>query len=117
MRRILERQSAPLSSPSGRGALPAAALAVGALLGASFASAQPGLLFENFQAELNSPSPQYVAVSNHFRHAEVDPSCEASGCVLMGPTDDREACERWIEAYNAVDPYDHARCIELIGEG
>lgn len=77
---------------------------------APIAAAQQDEAFEAYLAEMNDPNPGYVAVSNHFRH-EGEAPCGPDGCVLLGPTDDLEACERWSEAYNLVDPYDYTRCI------
>ncbi len=91
------------------------ALAIGFLSGAAPAAAQQEAAFEAYLAEMNDPSPDYVAVSSHYRHAESG-ACLPDGCVLMGPTDDKEACDRWSAAYNRIDPYDHTRCIELILE-
>lgn len=80
---------------------------------AGAARAQDGADFEAYLAEMNDPSPDYVAVSNHFRHAE-SAACGPDGCVLVGPTDDLAACQRWAAAYNTVDPYDYTRCIEVV---
>lgn len=65
--------------------------------------------YEEFLAELEDPGVQFVVISNHFRHSV---GCTSRGCVLMGPTNDRAACEEWSKAYNRVDPYDHTRCVE-----
>ncbi|MCI4666262.1 MAG: hypothetical protein MRY74_16235 [Neomegalonema sp.] len=80
---------------------------------ASYAQAPSPSSYEDYLAELRTPKPSYVAVSNHFRHDESG-ECGELGCVLMGPTDDKDACERWVEAYNRVDPFDHARCVEQV---
>ncbi len=61
-----------------------------------------------YEASLRNPGPQWAAISNHFSHQA---RCYDAGCVLMGPTDDRDACEEWAKAYNRDDPYDHARCV------
>lgn len=66
-------------------------------------------LYAEYLAEIGRPDPHFVAVSNHFRHTE---DCTRSGCVIMGPTQDRAACEDWARAWNQFDPYDHARCVE-----
>ena len=67
--------------------------------------------YEAFLAELNDAGAQYVVVSNHFRH---EVACSGRGCVLMGPTDDQEACKDWARGYNEIDPLDYARCIESV---
>lgn len=67
-----------------------------------------------FLAELNDPGAQFVVLSNHFRH---DTGCTSHGCILMGPTENREACEEWAANYNTADPYDHARCVDAAGYG
>lgn len=67
------------------------------------------LEYEEYLAELENPSAQYVVVSNHFRH---DVGCTSHGCIIMGPTTDRDACEEWSKYYNRVDAYDHSRCVE-----
>lgn len=67
------------------------------------------LEYEQYLGELENPSAQYVVVSNHFRH---DVGCTSRGCILMGPTTDRDACQEWSRAYNRLDPYDHSRCVE-----
>ncbi|MEL6979247.1 MAG: hypothetical protein AAGM38_11275 [Pseudomonadota bacterium] len=64
--------------------------------------------FAAFTAELNDPGAQFVVVSSHFRHQV---SCASQGCVLMGPTEDQDACEEWASHYNRIDPFDHARCV------
>ncbi|MEL6318538.1 MAG: hypothetical protein AAFR16_12980 [Pseudomonadota bacterium] len=64
--------------------------------------------FEAYLAELASPAAHYVVVSNHFRH---DVDCTSKGCVVMGPMEDRAACEDWSKRYNRVDPFDHTRCV------
>lgn len=61
-----------------------------------------------FRAEIERPGPQWVVVSKHFRHTV---RCAAGGCVLMGPTDDKGACEEWSKLYNSADVYDHSRCV------
>lgn len=86
----------------------------GALALAAAASAREGeRAFEAYIAELNLPRSQFVVVSNHFRH---DVDCTSRGCVVMGPMEDREACEEWSRAYNRVDPFDHTRCVEAAAE-
>lgn len=66
-------------------------------------------LYARFLAELADPGAQYVVLSNHHRH---DTGCTSRGCILMGPTEDREACREWASAYNTADPYDYARCVD-----
>lgn len=90
----------------------AGALLLGAdvLAGGAAARAQSrDQLYEAYLAELLRPDAQYVALGLHFRH---DDDCTNRGCVLMGPTDDRDACEEWVKHYNRIDPYDAARCFE-----
>ena len=65
--------------------------------------------YADYLAEMNDARAQFVVVSNHYRH---DVGCTSRGCILMGPTEDRDACEDWATAYNTVDPLDHARCVE-----
>ena len=88
----------------------AVAFAIAAQTGNATAQVDP-LDYEAFLAELNDAGAQYVVVSNHFRHKV---ACSGRGCVLMGPTDDREACRQWARSYNALDPLDYARCIETV---
>ena len=88
----------------------AAVAAALSLTAPALASAQVGPLdYESFLAEMNDAGAQYVVVSNHFRHKV---ACSGRGCILMGPTDDREACRQWAGAYNKLDPLDYARCVE-----
>lgn len=65
-------------------------------------------LYEGFLGELHGAATQYIALGLHYRH---DDDCTNRGCVLMGPTDDRDACEEWVKSYNRIDPYDAARCV------
>lgn len=83
------------------------------LVGLSAAPAAADRAFEAFFAELERPGPEFVVVSNHFRH---DVGCTSRGCVVMGPTDDQAACEAWSRAYNTIDPYDHTRCVQAAAE-
>ncbi len=86
-----------------------AAVVLGAAV-ALGAAAQPVDLSERaYEAERRARTGQWVVISNHFRHSD---NCTSDGCILMGPTDDRDACEAWSRQYNRVDPLDHTRCIE-----
>ncbi len=66
-------------------------------------------LYEAYLSELHGVATQYVVLGLLYRH---DDDCTNRGCVLMGPTDNREACEEWVKFYNRIDPYDAARCVE-----
>lgn len=65
--------------------------------------------YEAYLRELHGVVTQYVVLGLHYSH---DDDCTNRGCVLLGPTDDREACEEWVKQYNRIDPYDVARCLE-----
>ncbi|MCI4664471.1 MAG: hypothetical protein MRY74_07090 [Neomegalonema sp.] len=84
-----------------------AALALASFL-APVARAQEAL--HDLYAQELKPKPQeWVVIGHHFRHSD---NCTSDGCVVMGPMDDREACEEWARDYNRHDPYDHTRCVE-----
>lgn len=86
----------------------AAVLLVSGLSGAAQAQTRDQL-FNAYLAELHGSATEYVALGLHYRH---DVDCTSRGCVLMGPTDNRDACEEWVKHYNRIDPYDVARCVE-----
>lgn len=83
------------------------AIVVAIMLAASGASAQQGLEYSRYRAEIENPGPQWVVISYHFRHGA---DCTSLGCVIVGPTESQEACEEWATLYNSGDPYDHVRC-------
>ncbi|MEO1331296.1 MAG: hypothetical protein AAFW46_16725 [Pseudomonadota bacterium] len=89
-----------------------AILAAVLLAAVSAASAPAALANEQeraaYRAAVERPGPQWIIISNHFKHSF---RCFGGGCVLMGPTDDRAACEEWARDYNEGDPFDHARCV------
>ena len=61
-----------------------------------------------YEAERGGWVPEWIVISNHFRHSE---NCTSDGCVVMGPMTDRAACEEWSRRYNKIDPFDHTRCV------
>lgn len=85
---------------------------IAGLTSASFGVAQTADGFDD--SLLNSGEDagvEWVVISNHFKHSE---NCTSRGCILMGPTVDRDACDDWAKVYNRKDPFDHARCVEAI---
>lgn len=61
-----------------------------------------------YRMEIESPGEEWVVISYHYRHSD---ACTSFGCVIIGPTEDRDACQEWARAYSAADPTDHARCV------
>lgn len=98
------------ASPAGRVALAALVAGLAAAPGPHDATAQTrDQFYEAYLRELHGVVTQYVVIGLHYSH---DDNCTNRGCVLLGPTDDRDACEEWVKHYNRIDPYDAARCLE-----
>ena len=81
----------------------AAAFTLGAL-----AMAQQSEEYLAYLAELEKPGPQWVVISYHFRHGD---GCTTYGCVIVGPTNDEDACRNWSRLYNRGAIEDHSRCV------
>ncbi len=84
----------------------AAALAAGA------AAAQDNEEYLSYLSELETPGEQWVVISYHYTHGL---DCTQYGCVIIGPTENKDACQEWARLYNGGDPDDHSRCVRADG--
>ena len=82
---------------------------IGLLVSASPATSQQNEEYEQFRSDFDNSGSEWVVISYHFRHGD---DCTTYGCVIIGPTGDRPACEEWASLYNGADPFDHVRCVD-----
>ena len=83
--------------------------AIGALFTLPALAAPQEDLRQAYEYELTTPPGDWIVVGNHYRHTN---NCAAHGCVVMGPMNDKDACEQWAKDYNRHDPLDHTRCVD-----
>ena len=89
----------------------AAFLSIGAL-STSLAVAQDDGEYGFFKAEIDNVGAEWVVISYHFIHGE---DCTTFGCIIIGPTEDKAACDEWASLYNRGNPFDHSRCVSAAG--